>query len=108
MLRAVELGGLEEPRLWRWSSAIWLAAFAGCSPLIVLGRRVIRREGRSAPGWSVGLIFLIVLATCVAQAGNVIGWPYPSGPVPFLLGLLAGLIGSGSIFVYLVLIRPEP
>ena len=104
----LELSGVEEPGLWRWSSAIWLAAFAVCSPLVMVGRRVILREGRSAPSWSLGVVFLIVLASCVAQVGNMIGWPYSSGPVPFLLGLMAGLIGSGSIFVYLVLIRPEP
>jgi len=37
----------------------------------------------------------------------VVGWPYSPGVVPYLPGLLAGLIGSGSIFVHLVLIRPD-
>lgn len=102
------LSGFEEPGLWRWSSAIWVVAFAACLPLVLAGRKIILREGRSAPGWSVGIIFLMALASCLGQVGNMLGWPYPSGPVPFLLGLMVGLIGSGSIFVYLVLVRPEP
>jgi hypothetical protein len=50
---------------------------------------------------------MVALAACLAQLGNVMNWPYSAGPIPFLLALIAGLIGSGSIFVYLVLIRPD-
>ncbi len=65
------------------------------------------RQGRPAPGWSILLILVAAMAAALAQVGNILGWPYAPGPVPFLLGLMVGLVGSGSIFVYLVLIRPE-
>lgn len=42
----------------------------------------------------------------MVQVGNGVAWPFHPGPVPFLLGLLAGRFGSGAIFVYLVLVRP--
>jgi hypothetical protein len=103
----LELGGIREPGLWRWASGIWLASVLSGSPLVLAGRRIILREGRAAPAWSVGLILMIALAAGLAQMGNLFSWPYAPGPVPFLLGLLAGLVGSGSIFVYLVLIRPD-
>ncbi|MDP2530352.1 MAG: hypothetical protein Q8W51_11530 [Candidatus Palauibacterales bacterium] len=103
----LELGGMEEPGLWRWSSGIWLAGLLACAPLIVAGRRVILREGRPAPAWSLLIVLMIGAGAALAQGGNVVGWPYSPGVVPYLLGLLAGLIGSGSIFVYLVLIRPH-
>lgn len=102
-----DLGGMTESGIWRWSSGIWLLGFAGCIPLLAAGRRIIIRRGRPAPGWSLLLVFALSLAAAMAQVGNVLGWPYTPGPVPFLLGLLAGLLGSGSIFVYLVLIRPK-
>jgi hypothetical protein len=50
---------------------------------------------------------MVALVACLAQLGNVINWPFSAGPLPFLLALIAGLIGSGAIFVYLVLIRPD-
>ena len=103
----LELGGMEEPGLWRWSSGIWLVGLVACAPLIVAGRRIILREGRPAPGWSLLTVLAIAAGATLAQAGNVVGWPYPPGVVPYLLGLLAGLIGSGAIFVYLVLVRPH-
>jgi hypothetical protein len=103
----LELGGMQEPALWRWASGIWLLAFLITGPLVFTGRRIIVREGRAAPGWSVALVLMVALAACLAQLGNVMNWPYSAGPIPFLLALIAGLIGSGSIFVYLVLIRPD-
>jgi hypothetical protein len=103
----LELGGLQEPGLWRWASGIWLVAFFTGAPLVLVGRRIIVREGRPAPGWSVALVLLVAMAACLAQLGNVMNWPFQSGPLPFLFALIAGLIGSGSIFVYLVLIRPD-
>lgn len=103
-----ELGGMTESDVWRWSSGVWLLGFLGCAPLIVAGRRIIVRRGRPAPSWSILLTFTLALSAAMAQLGNVLGWPYAPGPVPFLLGLLAGLVGSGAIFVYLVLIRPKP
>lgn len=104
----LELGGMPESETWRWSSGAWLLGLVGCIPLLVAGRRIIMRRGRPAPGWSISLIVAVSLSAALAQLGNVLGWPYAPGPVPFLLGLVAGLVGSGAIFVYLVLIRPEP
>lgn len=104
----LELGGMPERETWRWSSGVWLLGLAGCTPLLVAGRRIILRRGRPAPGWSILLVVVVSLSASLAQLGNVFGWPWAPGPVPFLLGLVAGLVGSGSIFVYLVLIRPEP
>lgn len=101
------LSGVEEPGLWRWASGVWLAAVLVCVPLVLRGRTVILKQGRRAPGWSVLVIFVLALGATTAQAGNVLAWPFLPGPVPFLVGLLVGLIGSGSIFVYLVLIRPD-
>ena len=104
----LELGGMSERDTWRWSSGVWLLGVVGCTPLVLAGRRVIVRGGQPAPGWSLLLITAVSLAAALAQLGNVLGWPYAPGPVPFLLGLVVGLVGSGAIFVYLVLIRPEP
>lgn len=103
-----ELGGMTESETWRWSSGVWLFGLVGFTPLVVAGRRIIVRRGQPAPGWSLLLVAAVSLAAALAQLGNVLGWPYAPGPVPFLLGLMAGLLGSGSIFVYLVLIRPGP
>ncbi|MGA7296693.1 MAG: hypothetical protein WBW92_04180 [Rhodanobacteraceae bacterium] len=102
-----DLGGLTVRDTWRWSSAVWLIGFTGLLPLVLAGRRIIKRRGRPAPGWSLLLVSLVSLCAVLAQVGNVLAWPYRPGPVPFLLGLLAGLVGSGAIFVYLVLIRPQ-
>jgi len=104
----LELGGMPEVETWRWSSGAWLLGIVGCSPLIVAGRRIIVRQGRPAPAWSILLVLALSLSAALAQLANVFGWPYAPGPVPFLLGLVAGLVGSGAIFVYLVLIRPQP
>lgn len=104
----LDLGGMPEEETWRWSSGAWLLGFMGCTPFLVAGRRVIMRRGRPAPGWSVLLIAAASVSAALAQLGNALGWPYAPGPVPFLLGLMVGLVGSGSIFVYLVLIQPEP
>lgn len=103
----LDLGGHPEHTVWRWSSGLWLVAFAVCAPLIVKGRRMIVAHGTPAPGWSVLLILLVVVLTTLALLGNALGWPYEPNPVPFILALVSGLIGAGAIFVYLVLIRPE-
>ena len=73
---------------------------------MLMARRIIQRTGRAVPNWSVGLVFLIILMAGLVQVGNASGWPFAPGPVPFLLGLLAGLFGSGAILVYLALVRP--
>lgn len=103
----LELAGLSLSGTWRWSSAIWLIGFALCMPLVRAGRRIIMRQGRPAPAWSLLTIWAVSITAVLVQLGNVLSWPYAPGPVPFLLGLVAGLMGSGAIFVYLVLIRPE-
>jgi hypothetical protein len=71
------------------------------------GRIVILRSGTAAPGWSVLLVVSFALAANVMQVANVVGWPFAPGPVPFILGCMAGLLGSGVIFVYLVLMTPS-
>jgi hypothetical protein len=103
----LDLAGLTERGVWRWSSAIWAILFAGCIPLLRAGRRVIVAHGTPAPGWSIVLIVGVVAAVSLVQLGNVAGWPYAPGPVPFILALMSGLVASGAIFVYIVLIRPE-
>jgi hypothetical protein len=50
---------------------------------------------------------LFTLAATVLQIGNVVGWPFAPGPVPFILGCMSGILGSGVIFVYLVLMTPS-
>jgi hypothetical protein len=104
----LDLGGLDESQVWRWSSGAWLLTMGSSLPLLSWGRSVIVRRGRPAPGWSVLLVLLVTAGAAAAQAGNVIAWPYAPGPVPFILGLMAGLLGSGTIFVYLVLITHSP
>jgi hypothetical protein len=103
----LELSGMSEPALWRWASGIWIAGFFVGSPLVLAGRRIIVAKGRPAPNWSVGLVLMVSVAAFLAQFANMMNWFTP-GPVPYLLGLLSGLVGSGAIFVYLVLIRPDP
>jgi hypothetical protein len=104
----LDLSGVREPAVWRLSSAAWLIVVMGSVPLILLGRSVILRSGRPAPGWSVVLILFLSLAATGAQVCNLVSWPYAPGPVPFILGLMAGLAGGGAVFVYLVLIPPSP
>ena len=102
----LDLAGMPERSVWRWASATWAVAFAGCLPLLRLGRRAIVAQGTPAPGWSIVLIVLVIGAVSLAQLGNVLAWPYEPGPVPFILSLMTGLLASGVIFVYIVLIRP--
>ena len=103
----LDLAGLPERSVWRWASALWAILFGACVPLLRAGRRVIVAHGTPAPGWSIALIVGVIAVVSFSQLGNVIGWPYEPGPVPFILALMTGLIASGVIFVYIVLIRPD-
>lgn len=100
--------GQTEPQIWRWSSAVFVILWAGCAPLIGIGRKIILKHGNAAPGWSITLIALLALVAFLLQIGNIAGWPFTPGPFAYVFGLVAGLLGSGAIFVYLVLIRPRP
>ncbi len=103
----LDLAGLSPSAVWRISSLFWLIGVGLGLPLLAHGRRIILAHGRPAPLWSLALILLITSLAAAAQLGNVFEWPYSAGAVPYLVGLLAGLLGSGTIFVYLVLIRPS-
>ena len=99
--------GGDGPAIWRWSSAIYGAFWLSALPLIRAGRKVIIEHGTPAPRWSLALIASVSLLGFLLQVGNVLAWPFGPGPFAYVVGLIAGLIGSGSIFVYLVLIRPD-
>lgn len=101
----LSLAGMQEPAVWRWASGIWFVGMTACSPLVVAGRNIIVKQGQVAPGWSVAIVGAAGVLSAIVQLFNVFGWPYHPGPVPFLIALLAGLLGSAVIFVYLVLIR---
>ena len=103
----LELGGLAEPSVWRGSSGIWLLGFATALPMIRAGRKLIIAHGRPAPGWSIALLVLVMVTVALAQLGNTLAWPFQPGPVPFILALMMGLVASGAIFVYMVLIRRD-
>jgi hypothetical protein len=102
----LDMIGFTEANVWRWSSGAWILIFGGSVPLLAWGRATILRTGTAAPGWSVILVLVVAAAATAAQAGNMMSWPYDPGPVPYIMGLLAGLLGSAVIFVYLVLITP--
>lgn len=99
--------GMEGSEVWRWSSAVFAVVFAVAFPLIRAGRKTILKYGTAAPGWSVALVALLGLVAFLLQIGNVLSWPFAPGPFAYVVGLVVFLIGSGAIFVYLVLIRPE-
>jgi hypothetical protein len=100
----LEVAGARASLVWSLSSAVLgvctlgnlLAARHGARRVFSLNPRLLRP-------WMAVLSTSVQTAICIAQAANVLGWPFGSGGTPYVSSIFALLVLAGIQFVLLAL-----
>jgi len=98
----LEMSGIEDRRLWVWSSAFFLGVTCVALPLAAFTSRLAIQQESLAPRWALAILWIFTVAAPATQIINLLS---STGPVLYIAGLLSWLGASAVLFVIIVLAR---